>query len=402
MQKNLADKIRVVLKIGASSSFGISKFLIVVLASLFVDNEGISNYLSDGFVVQLLANFTAIGFCGLLLTRMPKLSLADCARLYSELILFTIVFCAFSTPVLFFIEYLGFLVRFSDSLINLFCLSLYLLVRHFFQAKLFYWRILALDFLSFALTICAAFVFKYNLLISSSLGMFISFLLFSVKFFVRFNFSVKRSGLAIAFHNGASTSMTSWPFMLIPAVLLKYSGVDLAAYVGVMITYLNVAQMLIRSLMFDAIVNFAKAVDSTELNAIYKKLRVSVITSTLVLTSVSYILANIMKKPQSVHYLAYSILVLFSIVISQYSAISSSLIISLEKTGRVFKVNSLFSIFCLGALIVSNFLNNSILFVVILVLASFIRAKQTDSVAKDVMRECEFAGNIHGKNRAWF
>lgn len=387
MQKNLADKISFVLKIGASSSFGISKFLIVVLASLFVDNEGISNYLSDGFVVQLLSNFTAIGFCGLLLTRMPKLSLVDCASFYSELILFTIVACAFSAPLLFFIEYLGFLVKFSDSLINLFCLSLYLVIRHFFQARLFYWRILALDFIAFAITISAAFIFKYNLLISSSMGMFISFLLFSVKFFVRFNFSLKQSEFAIAFHNGISTSMTSWPFMLIPAVLLKYSGVDLAAYVGVMITYLNVAQMLIRSLMFDAIVNFAKAVNSVELNKIYKKLRMSVIISTLVLTSISYILANIMKKPQSVHYIAYSILVLFATVISQYSSISSSLIISLEKTGKVFKANSLFSIFCLVALFISNLLSNSILFMAVLVLASFIKAKQTDSVAKDIMRE---------------
>lgn len=376
---------RIVEKFAAASAFGVLKFVFVFAAGFVFDNRIVANFIVDGFVVQLFSNITAIGFAGILLTRIPKCSIGDGKSLYIEVLIYGFFLSFLAAPLLFALKYYGFLVNPWYSIVNLFALTSYLIVRHYFQARLLYIKIILLDILSFFLSLVLAFGFSVDLLLSTSFGMLGAFFIFSSGLVVGYKKSFYYKDFSIAFHNGISTCMTSWPFLFMPAALLKYGGADLSAYIGLLINYLNVAQMIIRSLMFDAVVSFAKASTMPELKGLYTKLTIRVTSSTIVFASFAFAVAGWLSPPSHNYYYIHGICVLFSVICSQYTAAPSCLILAKEKTQNVFKVNLMYTALCIGAVIYMSYSGSSLVYPLALMIFTFIRAFATSRIARNVI-----------------
>lgn len=375
------------IQFAASSSFGGTRFLFVFLLTFYATNKELASYISNFFIVQLIANFTSVGLAGLVLTRVANECASESKRKYSEFLFYSLILSFFCAPLIYFLHCFYFLSDFLNCFLMLISLSLYTILRHYFQARQLFFRIVSLDLAGFFVSIGLYFYFGFSMLWSTTFGLMLVFLIYSCTLISRFTTSLQRSDVDIVFHNSISNVMTSWPFMVMPSILLKYGSVDLSAYIGVLLSYLNIAQILVRGMTFNAIVYFSSLKIKSDMSKYLADLRRNVLFFSFSISIFVVVLANIMFPPVRIEFFLFCFFIFISVLASQYSAASSSCIMALEKSKSIFKTNLLFSLMVFVSIVVTYLFGDPVFFVAFLMFAMLIKSIATDKVASRLLHE---------------
>lgn len=151
---------------------GLQKILLVGL----IEYKSNSTYFTDFAVsynyLQLISSFCAIGWCGLILSQIPKLNL-DSGRAFikailrKSMLLYAVCFCVYLL-----LYYFGLVRIFGAAFVFLFSWMIYQIARHYLLVKKLYNDVLFSDFVSL-LVLAIAFFYDFDLFLFFGVGLFI-------------------------------------------------------------------------------------------------------------------------------------------------------------------------------------------------------------------------------------
>ena len=200
--------------------------------------------------VQLLSYFTAIGWSGLILTRIPKIE-SDCDRrtyLSSVLNVSFLYFVIFSS-ILYFIMLDQEGAEYLYSLSFLASWMVYQIFRHYYISLSAHERIVLADMVS-VFSLLAAMSLHLHPLLSLTIGFSISSIILAygkLRFTTKL-LSLNDQGLSLSI--SLSNFLSGLPFYALPIVLGFVSGTSTAAIVGYVMAFIAILDLVPRALAF--------------------------------------------------------------------------------------------------------------------------------------------------------
>ena len=321
---------------------GLQKLVVFILLEQALSGKKLGEFSSDYSIIQLLALLTTVGWCAILLSRIPKLDFLEkkvflCQVLKSASI-YSIVFLA----ILVILKLAGITYHTFDLMFFLLTWSFYQIVRHFALAEKDYIKISIVDTASTILLIVLV-IIKISPFLSLGFSYFLSAILLMYG-----NVAITKNNLCFqdqkrSFEFGISNFLVSFGAMALPVLVVHTDGKELAGLVGYTLTITIIMQLITRSLGFYYIPEMAAAKSNKSKQSIYNNykktnsiLTVFVFAALILVYFVAYkfSVVGIFDAEESLP--IYTLLLLNSAVLS-FCVPLQNYIIALEKSEQLFR-----------------------------------------------------------------
>ena len=263
----MINKLLVVINTGMP---GLQKLLIFIVLERVLSISEMGEFASDYSFAQLISLFTAVGWCGIVLVRTPKLDRKKSNNYLYLVLKRSLIQCSLFIALVFFLEKKNVIYNAGEIAFFLFSWTLYQILRHFAIAKKKHRKIFFSDISSLSV---------FLLMLAQGVNAFtaisISFL-FSAFILSFGQISFNKGTLAVddqkkSLDFSISNFLVSLGIMALPVLVSNTNGVELAGLIGYITSMIIALQLLTRALAFFYIPELAAIQTKERRNKIYRQ-----------------------------------------------------------------------------------------------------------------------------------
>lgn len=328
---------------------GLHKLIFFFLIEHFVALNVFGKFSNDYYIVQMFLIFNALGFIGMLMIKIPKYTTEYIKEYIQKVIITFLFFAILSIPFFIILQALNLIFDSFDSFILLLGMGGNLLVRYYYLALKKYTIVFIYDL--YVLIILSLGIYYLIHIVSPiilvALGYLSSFFLFCIIKKVPLNYHfIDMADLKKSFDISTINFLSAGVYLLLIPLVNKKLGIDYAGLLGI-ISVISTTMLLIpRALSLYFLPDLSKHItNKNKLLSMYKNFSFINITSLLLLLLLSLVIlfcieAYFHMKSFNLEYseLLY-ILFMLSVLVSQLALPASNLLLALEKTKLLTKVN---------------------------------------------------------------
>lgn len=391
LPKGLTSKVEAIIATGLPGGYKVLLFL----ALQYFFGIGVLGHIASWFsIAQILSYFSAIGWCTLILVRIPKLTTEkERVTEFNKLALMSFSLLSVMIGILLIAG--RFMNLSSDTSSIIFLLvgwSIYQLPRHYFLALRMYRKIIALDIVLIILTICSISLFPESLV---SLVIGLNLLTISiVSYIIIFNKKSKFKfckpefkGIEFGFTNFLTGGIT---LSIIP-IAKFFEGEELAGIISIFITITAISLLLPRAISLNQLpllsASISNKVKSINLiKVMVRDVRIVNIITNLINVGIALVILYLYAPEQ--YYYKLGLVFLFLITqsfINTLSLVDSNVIMAAEKSRTSLTINLKSSLIFFSVVIALLFYPTKLSFTIVcfvLIISSLYRLSMVNRESK--------------------
>lgn len=249
---------------------GLQKLIIFIVAERILTRQMLGEFSSDYALVQLISLVSVVGWCGLILSRVPKLEIVAGKRYVYTILKYSFFYYAGAVVLIGVLSFFNIAYNAVDISIFLFSWTLYQLLRHFAIAQKRHLIITIADFIALSVVVLLMW-FSIRAFVALSISFIIGGVILGFRQLEVNSSKVKRQDQKKAFEFAISNFMGSFGVMGLPVLVSATDNTGIAGVIGYTLSMIIALQLLTRSLAFIYIPEMASAAGSHKIDVVYKK-----------------------------------------------------------------------------------------------------------------------------------
>lgn len=227
---------------------GMQRLIMFAFLERLLSINSLGSFASDYSILQAISFFSAVGWCGIVLARVPKLDELESKEYLSNVLLTAVTYFLFFIIFLYFLHKFGLLQEYYGGVLFLFSWMLYQILRHNHISYRSYDKIIISDVLSVVVFVVLV-MNGFEALLSTAISYLFSI---CVLVFRRVGFNLNNSlvcvpdqvkAIQISLSNFLSTSI----ILMLP-FLVEIEGKEYSALIGYVLSVAAIAQLLPRGI----------------------------------------------------------------------------------------------------------------------------------------------------------
>ena len=250
---------------------GIHRLLLFFLIERVIDQKSFGLFSIDYSLIQMFSFFTAVGWCGIVVAKIPKLNDMDKKDFLSKLLSCALIYYLGFSLIAYFFYLFGFINFIYSSLLFMLTWMLYQIFRHYWLTEKHYLKILVSDILSI-LFFSVLVVFGVDPYFSLGLSFLIAIAILckgEIAFTRLSFFDIEEQKQA--FEIGAFNFLLGLSSVALPFFVGRSGSVEYAGLLAYVLTLTTALQLVPRAIGFYYMPDLAKALDGEKFKEIYKK-----------------------------------------------------------------------------------------------------------------------------------
>jgi O-antigen/teichoic acid export membrane protein len=238
-----------ILVLATTAMPGLQRLLMFIFLERLLSMEQLGYFASDFSLLQIISFFSAIGWSGLVLTRVPKLTDTDSEIYLLNILTMAILYCLGYALIIILLFYAGLLFDLYGSIFFMISWMFYQIVRHYRLAKRGYRLIISAD-LSALLLFILLVSFGIGALLAASVSYLIATLILFIKTspFKEQLKNLSKEDHVKSFQISMSNFLSSGIFLGLPFIVTLGDDEKYSALLGYLLSVIVMAQLIPRGL----------------------------------------------------------------------------------------------------------------------------------------------------------